>query len=118
MKKTILIFAIFVGTFTMLSAQNISFKFQGPSVLSELLKVKVQNSISGLLTEFNHAEKSGTQLDLSSIDMEPEAKTTLSRFWGNIHFRCEDEMNIQSCLEDAQGFEIRGIPVELKPLDN
>lgn len=118
MKKTILIFAIFVGTFTMLSAQNISFKFQGPSALSELLNVKVQNSISSLLTEFNHAEKSGTQLDLSSIDMEPEAKTTLSRFWGNIHFRCEDEMNIQSCLEDAQGFEIRGIPVELKPLDN
>lgn len=50
--------------------------------------------------------------------MSKEASERLSMLWQYMPFRCEWENNVQSCVQDFTGYEIRQIPVVLKPLDD
>lgn len=50
--------------------------------------------------------------------MSKEASERLSMLWRYMPFCCEWENNVQSCVQDFTGYEIRQIPVVLKPLDN
>ncbi|MEH2834388.1 hypothetical protein V7T17_10845 [Segatella copri] len=50
--------------------------------------------------------------------MDNNGRNGLTSLWRNIHFRCEWNNNVQPCIKDITGYEIRQIPVEMKPLDN
>lgn len=101
----------------LLSAQ-ITFKFSANSINQGNLKTKMENNISGLLTQINEAGKSGGFLDLTNIDMEPEAKNRLQALWEDVEFVCDDDVNVKRCLEDYQGYQVRGIPITVKEKDN
>ena len=100
-----------------LSAQ-VTFKFSANSINQGPLKSKMENNIAALLNEMNKAGNSDTYLDLSSIDMEPEAKNRLQALWEDAAFVCVDNANVKRCLEDYQGYQVRNIPVRVKPKDN
>ena len=101
----------------MLSAQ-VTFKFSANSIGQGNLKTKMENNITGLLNEITTAGKTGSYLDLDAIDMEPEAKNRLQALWEDVSFVCDDNMNVKRCLEDYQGYQVRNIPITLKPKDN
>lgn len=101
------------------SAAQVSFRFSAGSIDSGGLKVKMENNISALLTEINRAGSQGSPLNLSTIDMEPEAKTRLNALWDEAaHFICDRGTNISRCLNDYQGYQVRSIPITMKPIDN
>ena len=100
-----------------LSAQ-VTFKFSANSINQGPLKSKMENNITALLNEMNKAGNSDTYLDLSSIDMEPEAKTRMQALWEDAALVCVDDVNVKRCLEDYQGYQVRNIPVRVKPKDN
>lgn len=100
-----------------LSAQ-VTFKFAANSINQGALKTKMENNITSLLNVINNAGNSNSYLDLSAIDMEPEAKSRLQALWEDAAFVCVDKMNVEKCLEDYQGYQVRDIAVRVKPKDN
>lgn len=82
------------------------------------LKVKVESNVSKLLAEINRASIRNEQLNLAGVQIEKRASERLRNLWHNMPFYCEWKNNIQSCIQDFTGYEIRQIPVMLKPLDN
>lgn len=99
------------------SAQ-VTFKFSAGTIDAGSLKTKMENNISALLTEIDRAGKAGSDLNLSQINMEPAAKTRLSALWEDARFVCDKSSNISKCLNDFQGYQVRAIPITMKPLDS
>lgn len=99
------------------SAQ-VTFKFSAGTIDAGTLKTKMENNISALLTEIDRAGKAGSDLNLSQINMEPAAKTRLSALWEDARFVCDKSSNISKCLNDFQGYQVRAIPITMKPLDS
>lgn len=111
----ILLIAIFYGFDC---AAQITFKFSAGTIDAGTLKNKMENNISALLTEINRAGNTQSSLNLSSINMEPEAKTRLTALWGDARFVCDKSSNISKCLNDFQGYQVRAIPITMKPIDS
>ena len=110
----LLLYVVLVSS--LMSAQ-VTFQFSD-GIYNESLKVNVERNVSSLLSEINKAEANHRQLNLTNIDIDEMAASGLKSLWTNIHFRCESNKNVQSCLKDFTGYEIRQIPVEMKPIDN
>ena len=101
------------------NAQSVKFHFEpGTADYASFSKLQVENTITQLLTEINRAYNKKDGLNLADINMEYNAKLKLKSFWSNMRFSCEDYENVEKCLEDAQGFQVRNIPVTLHPLDD
>lgn len=96
---------------------QVTFRFSG-GISNEQLKQNMERNVSALLSEINNAESAGRSLDFTGIRITETARGGLNSLWANLRFRCEWKTNVQNCLRDVQEFEIRQIPVEMKPLDN
>ena len=94
---------------------NVTFKFAANSIDASTLKTRMENNISALLTEINRAGSSDSSLNLSGISMEQAAKERLIALWGDSRFICDKSTNISKCLHDFQGFQVRAIPITMKP---
>lgn len=117
MKKYIMILCVMLA-FSQFTLAQVTFQFED-GIYNQTLKAQVERNVSNLLSEINLAEQRGAQvLNLASVKMDENAKNGLRSLWKNIHFRCEWDKNVQSCVQDFTGYEIRQIPVEMKPLDN
>ena len=115
MKRYILILYVLLAS-SLMSAQ-VTFQFND-GIYNESLKSYVERNVSSLLSEINKAEANHHQLNLTNIDIDDVAASGLKSLWTNINFRCEWNKNVQPCLTDFTGYEIRQIPVEMKPIDN
>ena len=115
LKFIILVFAL-TGSFY--SAAEVTFEFSGGSIAPGALKTKMEKNISSLLSEINRAGTLGTTLNLNSVNMEPGAKERLMALWNASHFVCNRETNIYRCLNDYQGYQVRDIPITMKPQDD
>ncbi len=111
----ILLIAIFYGFDC---AAQVTFKFSAGTIDAGTLKNKMENNISALLTEINRAGNARSSLNLSAINMEPAAKTRLTALWEDARFVCDKSSNISKCLNDFQGYQVRAIPITMKPIDS
>ena len=118
MKSRRLIVFLSVIICTISCCADVTFRFAGGTIDAGVLKAKMENNISELLTEINRAGSQGTALNLSSINMEPGAKERLAGLWNNVHFVCDRQTNIYRCLNDYQGYQVREIPITMKPMDS
>lgn len=98
---------------------NVTFKFSAGTIDAGTLKTRMEDNITALLTEINRAGNNGIPLNLTTISMEPEAKVRLNALWDEAaHFVCDNQTNISKCLNDFQGYQIRAIPITMKPVDS
>jgi len=103
----------------MVKAQNVEFKFQAGTIMAGAPKTQMESNISKVLTTLNTAGQSGdTLLVIPKGIMTTQAEEALLAFWSNMHFVIDDEIVIQRCLNDAYGYEVRQIPINLIPLDD
>lgn len=114
MKKILLSSAFLLICIIGIQGQNYTLKIHG-GISNTALKQKMEMGVSALLTEISGATKSNRQLRLQKIPMTDNARSSLNRLWGNFHFQCEYNENVERCLTDVNGYEIRNIPVLLKP---
>lgn len=112
-----IIYAIVLLAFALGIHGQVKFAFSD-GIYDATLKANVERHISRLLTEINNAQRSGRALSLNSINMTPTAREGLKSLWENLRFKCEWKSNVQSCLKDVTGYEVRGIPIEVIPLDD
>ena len=104
-----------------LNSHAVTFQFDGTSVISggSTVKSKMEAGITALLTEIDRAGKAGGALNLSAINMEPNAKSRLNDYWTEAsRFVCIKPSYVARCLDDAQGFQVRGIPIKMQPVDD
>jgi len=118
MRTKVLIISVLIQMFSsLLTFAQVKFRFSD-GIYDQALKKQVENNVSAFLTEINRADSSNRTLNLAKIKMSKEASERLSMLWRYMPFCCEWENNVQSCVQDFTGYEIRQIPIVLKPLDN
>ena len=100
-----------------LSAENYTLRIRG-GLNDNAVKQRIENHVSALLTEISQATKAGRLLRLQQITMTDQAKESLTRLWDSYHFLCDYTQNEVLCLTDVNGYEVRNIPVTLKPMGN
>lgn len=119
MKKYLFLFVFaFLCCSNALLAKPVKFHFDAHSTVPAGIKTNVEQSISSLLTEINNAGSENRKLSLGKIRIESEAKRNLEALWENMHFVPDDNNIVQRCLNDEQGFQIRDIAGNLRPIDN
>ena len=114
MKQIFLSIALLLTTSTAF-AGDVVFRFHS-GLQSESLRSGMETRISQLLTEIDNAASENRALKLESIKMTANARTSLGKFWENFHFSCDSPENIEKCITDVNGYEVRDIPVTLKPV--
>ena len=95
---------------------EVSFRFAAGTIAAGALKTRMEKNISMLLTEIQRAGSDNKPLNLAGLSIEPEAKNRLNNLWNeSSHFVCDKPNNISKCLNDYQGYQVRAIPITMKP---
>lgn len=81
------------------------------------LKERIEQSTTKLLTEINQAFMENRSLRTVGLNMSQEAIDGLTSLWENIHFYCDDSEVVQPALQTKNGYQIRQIPLMLRPDD-
>jgi hypothetical protein len=79
------------------------------------VKNKMETKMSALLTEINVAQANNRALNFSKLNLEPSVQTSLSMLWENSPFMCTDDEIVERCLTTSSGYQIRNIPLMMKP---
>ena len=122
MKKTLFI-AVLSLVFSMVSAQNkVDFEI-ADGISDAALKTRMEQQVSKLLTAVKTAEAEGRNVNFSGIDIDDLASHSIVMLWNNVRFRTMDDEIVTNGLrvtsgEHLNGWQVRNIEVEMKPLDN
>lgn len=115
MKKIVILFAILFTLGTVTMAQDLKMTIVD-GIQNGAVKVRMERSISELLSEINRACAQERPLQLDNIDMALSGKHSLQALWQNLHFLCEDNEIVERCLTSAEGYVIRNIYVQVNPM--
>lgn len=118
MKKTYLVLCILcLESLWGLTAQERSVQLVLQDGIEGAMKSKIESVSTALLTEINTAFNQNRSLNTASLNMTQEAREGLAALWENVHFYCDDSEVVQSCLHAGSGFQVRQIPLMLRPED-
>lgn len=95
---------------------NVTFRFKANTISDGPLKRTMESQISSMLTAIN-ATSPGGVIDYTGIDIEEGARMRLDALFGDVPFSIDKQMNISACLNDMQGYQVRGINITMKPQD-
>ena len=115
--KTLLCFLF--GLFVMLSgyAQKVNFEFSD-GIEEGILKTKMEQQMSSLLSAINEANAVNADVNFSSIDITDDASASLTMTWEQVHFSIEDDDIVDHCISlpgKSGGFRIQNIGVLMNP---
>ena len=82
------------------------------------IKAKMESTISAILTEANKAQAEGRDLRLGAIGVPENVQVSMSMLWENSPFVCTDEEIVEHCLTTGSGYQIRNIPLEMRPVSD
>ena len=80
------------------------------------VKSKMERIISNILTEANAAHEEGREMNYSALGIPSSVQGALAALWDNSPFICMDNEVVEHCIETSYGYQIRNIPLLLKPL--
>ena len=79
------------------------------------VKTLMETKMSALLTEVNAAQASNRALNFSNLNLPKSVQTSLSMLWENSPFICTDDEIVERCLTTGSGYQVRNIPLLMKP---
>ena len=82
---------------------------------NQQVKTKMETKMSALLTEINAAQASGRALNFANLNLSSSVQMSLSMLWENSPFMCTDEVVVERCLTTGSGYQVRNIPLMMKP---
>ena len=113
MKK--LLFTFILGLCAILSkADNVTFSVSD-GIDNAAIKSKIESTVSKMLTEINVAQKAGRDLNFSAMGVAQRVQQSMSMLWENSPFKCTDDDIVEHCITTGTGYQIRNIPLEMKP---
>lgn len=82
---------------------------------NQSVKTKMETKMSALMTEINAAQASGRALNFTNLNLSNSVQMSLSMLWENSPFTCTDEEIVERCLTTSSGYQVRNIPLMMKP---
>lgn len=80
------------------------------------IKSKIESEVSRMLTEINAAQEAGRSLNFSAMgNIGTRVQQSMAMLWENSPFVCTDEEIIEHCLTTGTGYQVRNIPLMMKP---
>ena len=114
MKK--ILFIVMVVLFAIQGkADNISFTVSD-GIDNAGIKSKIESEVSRMLTEINTAQEAGRSLNFSAMgNIGTRVQQSMAMLWENCPFACTDEEIIEHCITTGTGYQVRNIPLMMKP---
>lgn len=82
------------------------------------VKNKIETTLSKILTEANSAFEEKREIKYSTLGIPQDVQSSLSALWDNTPFICMDAELVEHCLSTSSGYQVRNIPLILKPFDS
>lgn len=79
------------------------------------IKTKIESSVTRMLNEINAAQEAGRALDFSAMGVGANVQRSMAMLWENSPFICTDEEIIEHCITTGTGYQVRNIPLMMKP---
>lgn len=113
MKKNLIFLLMFV-------AQNImaDVTVQIDGIDNATVKAKMERTMSAFLTEVNNAQSSKRALNFGGMGLSTNVQSSVSMLWENSPFECTDEEIIEHCIQTGSGYQVRNIPLMMRPSDS
>lgn len=112
MKKSLLLFCLLLMFASCWANVNVSIS---DGISNGALKSKMEQKMSALLTEVNSAQSAGRNLNFGPLKLSVSVQRSMSMLWENSPFECTDEEIVESCIETNSGYQVRNIPLMMKP---
>ena len=80
-----------------------------------LVKQRIEQTLGVMLNEINAAQAEGRNLNFSVMGIDTRIQRSMAMLWENTPFVCTDEMIIEHCITTGNGYQIRNIPLMMKP---
>lgn len=113
MKKNLIFLLLFV-------AQNImaDVTVQIDGIDNATVKAKMERTMSAFLTEINNAQSSKRALNFGGMGLSINVQSSVSMLWENSPFECTDEEIMEHCIQTGSGYQVRNIPLIMRPTDS
>ncbi len=113
MKKNLIFLLLFV-------AQNImaDVTVQIDGIDNATVKAKMERTMSAFLTEVNNAQSSKRALNFGGMGLSTNVQSSVSMLWENSPFECTDEEIMEHCIQTGSGYQVRNIPLIMRPTDS
>ena len=96
-------------------ADNVTFTISD-GIDNGTVKSKIESTISRMLSEINAAQEDGRNLNFSVMgNIGLRVQQSMAMLWENCPFECTDEEIIEHCLTTGTGYQVRNIPLMMKP---
>lgn len=103
---------------TVMAAQTLKFSISNGYEGSGQQKTIAEKNITALLNSLHEAAMHNGTPEMVDIKIVPKVREQLMALWEYCPFRCADMTNVYSCVRDTKGYQINGIPVNMKPKDD
>lgn len=87
-------------------------------ITNSAVKEKIERTLSRILTEVNTAQIEKRTLRFSNLGISDRVESSLSLLWENTPFICADSEITEHCLTTKNGYQIRNIPLMMKPINS
>ena len=114
MKRIIICFTVIFSQFFVCVAQSVSFSVSD-GIENAAVKSKIENSVSRMLTEINVAQEAGRSLNFEAMGVNTRVQQSMAMLWENSPFSCTDEEIVEHCITTGTGYQVRNIPLIMKP---
>ena len=113
MKKNLIFLLMFV-------AQNImaDVTVQIDGIDNATVKAKMERTMSAFLTEVNNAQSSKRALNFGGMGLSTNVQSSVSMLCENSPFECTDEEIMEHCIQTGSGYQVRNIPLIMRPTDS
>lgn len=113
MRKYILAFFVFLAQMTNAAIQ-VSIT---DGITNQTVKAKMENAMSAFLTEANLAQSQHRALNFKGLGISTSVQESVSMLWENSPFECTDEEIVEHCITTGTGYQVRNIPLMMRPTD-
>ena len=79
------------------------------------LKSKMENATERILNEVNAAQAGNRALNFYLMGVNQRVQSSMAMLWANTPFICIDEEIVEHCITTGNGYQIRNIPLLMKP---
>lgn len=115
MRKIISIFLLFfIQSSIIFAAESVTLKI-ADGISDSSVKKKMEKTVSTLLTEINSAQEQNRTINFGQLSLPSSVQGSLSMLWENTPFICSDTEIVEHCITTGTGYQIRNIPLLLKP---
>ena len=116
MKKILFVVSLIIGGLAIgmnANAVNVTIT---DGIDNPTVKYRIENGIARILNEVNAAQRAGRSLNFSAMgQLNVRVQQSMAMLWENTPFVCTDEEIIEHCITTGTGYQVRNIPLMMKP---